>query len=78
MNALARYLSKTGESASAFASRMGRTASTITRLLKAERNPSPTLAIDIERATGGRVKATEIMEIGIERAERASQLGAAD
>lgn len=78
MNALARYFSETGETPSGLASRLGKPVSTITRLLKGERGASPRLAIEIERGTDGRIKAAEIMDISLQRAERAAHVEAAE
>jgi plasmid maintenance system antidote protein VapI len=73
VNALARYFSETGETPSALASRMGKPVSTVTRLLNGQRGASPKLAIEIEQGTNGRVKAVEIMQIGLHRAEQARE-----
>ncbi|EXL07401.1 transcriptional regulator [Ochrobactrum sp. 30A/1000/2015] len=63
MNTLQLYLDETGERISAFAERIGRSPSTLTRALSGARNPSVDLALDVERGTGGRVTASEFISI---------------
>jgi transcriptional regulator with XRE-family HTH domain len=62
-NALTRYFRETGENLSILASRMGRAPSTLTRPVNGERNPSISLAREVEQATGGRVGAAAFIEI---------------
>lgn len=61
MTALTAYLADKGEKISAFAVRIGRSPSTLTRVLSGERNPSIELARDIERGTGGEISAAEFL-----------------
>lgn len=64
MNALASYFQETAETPSALARRLGRSPSTITRLLKSGsdgRRASVTLAKEIEAATNGKVKASDVL-----------------
>lgn len=63
MNALMAYLTARGERLSAFASRIGRSPSTLTRALSGARNPSVDLARDVERGTDGEVTASEFIAI---------------
>lgn len=63
MNALDCYLRDTGEKLSTLAERMKRSPSTITRPLRGERNASMDVALDVERATSGKVSASEFMSI---------------
>ena len=62
---LGLYLNEIGESLSTLALRINRSPSTLTRALSGQRNPSLRLARDVERGTGGRVTASEFMEICI-------------
>lgn len=55
------YFADSGDTPSALAARIGRAPSTITRALRGERNVSFDLAIDVERGTGGAVKAESFM-----------------
>lgn len=55
MNALKSYLDDTGEKQVAFASRVGTTSATISRLCAGTLKPSLDLAHAIERETEGRV-----------------------
>lgn len=75
-NALTRYLRDTGINLSGLAAAMGKSPSTLTRPLKGERNPSVGLAREVERATDGRVTASEFIDVCI-RARAAEQAGAA-
>lgn len=63
MDALATYLSETGETLSALAIRIGRSPSTLTRALAGHRDPSVDLARDVERGTDGRVTALQFLKI---------------
>ena len=65
MDALASYLSENGETLSAFAVRIGRSPSTLTRALGRRRDPSIDLARDVERGTDGKVTAIQFLEICI-------------
>jgi transcriptional regulator with XRE-family HTH domain len=71
MNTLRRYLEQNDESLSAFAVRIGKAPSTLTRVLAGERNPSIALARDVEKGTGGRVTAAEFMTICLQTQEAA-------
>jgi hypothetical protein len=62
-NSLTRYLRETGNKLSGLAAKMGCPASTLTRPLNGERNPSIALARRVEIATDGRVTAAEFIEI---------------
>ena len=55
MQTLAQYLEAEKLTQAAFASRVGRTQATISRILNGEAQPSAELAASIEQATGGRV-----------------------
>lgn len=63
MNALQTFLDRNSENISAFAVRIGRSPSTLTRALKGERNPSVSLALDVERGTAGAVSAQDFISI---------------
>lgn len=63
MNALDVYFSETGENAHKLAARIGCSASTITRPLRGERNPSVKLARLVEHHTAGRVSAQQFIAI---------------
>lgn len=63
MNELDTYFAETGENAHRLAVRIGCSASTITRPLRGERNPSVKLAKLIEQHTGGRVSAQQFIAI---------------
>ena len=56
------YLKEQNQSLSAFAVRIGRAPSTLSRALAGERNPSIDLARDVERGTGGRVSASSFIQ----------------
>ena len=71
MNALDTYFTQTGENAHRLASKIGCSASTITRPLRGERNPSVKLAKLIEQHTDGAVTAQQFLAICME-ASRAS------
>lgn len=68
-NALARYFRDSGDSLSSLAARMGRSPSTLTRAVNGERNPSVSLAREVEQHTGGKVAATEFIDICIRAAD---------
>jgi len=67
MDALTRYLDDRSESLSAFALRIGRSPSTLTRALSGDRDPSVGLARDVERGTDGAISASQFLAICIER-----------
>lgn len=71
MNTLRRYLDEKDESLSAFAVRIGKAPSTLTRVLAGERNPSIGLARDVEKGTEGQVTAAEFMAICLQMQEAA-------
>lgn len=58
---LKEYLERRGESIPAFADRIGRSASTLTRLMRGERNPSLDVAEDVQAGTRGKVTREEFM-----------------
>jgi hypothetical protein len=63
MNALLTFLAARNESLSAFAVRIGRSPSTLSRVLDGRRNPSVGLARDVEAGTEGHVTAALFLEI---------------
>ncbi|ANK73627.1 hypothetical protein FA04_13955 [Ensifer adhaerens] len=63
MNALQSFLDQKRERLSAFAIRIGRSPSTLSRTLAGERNPSVDLALDVEAGTEGAVTASEFLSI---------------
>lgn len=63
MDALSTYLSETGERLSAFAVRIGRSPSTLSRALSGQRDPSVDLARDVEKGTAGRVTKLQFLEL---------------
>lgn len=71
MNALDVYFSETGENAHRLAAKIGCSASTITRPLRGDRNPSVKLAKLVEKHTGGRVGAQQFIAICMEAANPA-------
>lgn len=68
MNALDQYFADTGENAHRLAAKIGCSASTLTRPLRGERNPSVKLARLVEQHTEGRVTAKQFMAICIDAA----------
>lgn len=58
---LADYLKAENLSPSVFADRLGKPASTITRLLKGERSPNLDLLAEIKTATGGKVTPNDFL-----------------
>ena len=64
MNKLALYLTEYRIRQVDFASRIGATQSTVSRLVSGTATPSLDLAVRIERATGGAVPATSWIEMG--------------
>jgi DNA-binding transcriptional regulator YdaS (Cro superfamily) len=67
MDPLSSYLARKGETLSAFAARIGRSPSTLTRVLGGARNPSMDLARDVERGTDGQVTAIEFLSLCMDR-----------
>jgi len=63
MDALTNYLEESGERLSAFALRIGRSPSTLSRVLSGQRDPSLDLARDVERGTAGKVSKLQFLEI---------------
>lgn len=63
MDALTDYLKDNGERLSAFAVRIGRSPSTLSRALAGQRDPSIDLARDVERGSAGRVTKIQFLEI---------------
>lgn len=63
MNALTSYFAETGDNIAKLAERIGRSPSTITRPLKGERNVSMNVALQVERATAGKVTADQFVAI---------------
>ena len=63
MDRLSDYLDERGEKLSAFAVRIGRSPSTLSRTLAGQRNPSLDLADDVEKGTDGRVTAVDFLSI---------------
>lgn len=63
MDALSNYLNETGERLSAFAVRIGRSPSTLSRALSGQRDPSVDLARDVENGTGGRVTKLQFLAL---------------
>lgn len=61
MTKLHLYLDARNESLSAFARRIGRSASTLTRALYGQRAPSFSLALDVERGTEAAVSADDFL-----------------
>jgi len=83
MDALSLYLNKTKERLSAFAVRIGRSPSTLSRALSGQRDPSIDLARDVEAGTGGCISAIQFLEICLaaqaaEASRSAPQTGAAE
>lgn len=67
------YLQGTNTKPSQLAARMGKPASTITRLLKGTRRPSIELARQISDATDGAVTANDFMEANPASASNATE-----
>jgi len=59
---LETYLAENGLKPSEFAARMGKPASTISRLLNGEREPSMALLREIKLATGGLVTPNDFLQ----------------
>ncbi len=72
-NAMDRYLHENGEKLSNFAALINRSPSTLTRAIGGERNPSLSLARDVERGTDGRVTAGEFIAICMSAANAAAR-----
>ena len=71
MDALSAYLDERRETLSAFAVRIGRSPSTLSRTLAGERLPSVRLALDVENGTERRVRAVEFIEACLRATEAA-------
>jgi hypothetical protein len=71
MDALSNYLIESGERLSAFAVRIGRSPSTLSRALSGQRDPSVDLARDVEQGTGGRVTKLQFLELCLSAQESA-------
>lgn len=69
---LSQYFRDNGENASTLAAKMGCAVTTITRPLRGDRKASTDLAIDVERATGGRVTASAFLSDCLAARKRAS------
>lgn len=68
MNALDTYFAETGDNAHRLAAKIGCSASTITRPLRGERDPSVKLARLIEQHTQGKVTAQQFISICMDAA----------
>lgn len=73
MDALSTFLEARGEKLSAFANRIGRSPSTLSRALSGRREPSFDLARDVERGTAGKVSAIEFLEICLTARSKAEE-----
>jgi transcriptional regulator with XRE-family HTH domain len=58
---LQEYLEQREETVRTFAERIGRSPSTLTRLMRGERNPSLSIAEDVQAGTRGKVTREEFM-----------------
>lgn len=63
MNALQKYLADTGDTLGGLAQRIGVAITTVTRPLRGHRPAGTDLALKVELATGGKVSASEFMDI---------------
>lgn len=63
MNALDRYLEKTGEHVSTLAVRLGLHPATLLRPLNGQRNPTMRIALEVQRGTKGEVTALDFVKI---------------
>lgn len=70
MDALSSYISEKGEKLSAFAVRIGRAPSTLSRALSGQRDPSIDLARDVERGTDGRVSKITFLKICLDAQDK--------
>lgn len=70
MDKLRTYFEETGETTSSLAARMGCAPTTLTRPLRGERNASMGVALDVERATEGRVPALDFLAICLDARRR--------
>lgn len=61
MDGLGTFTEQAGESPSSVANRIGVAPSTVTRPLKGERPANTDLALEVERATGGRLTAESFL-----------------
>ncbi len=59
---LDQYLTKRGETAEAFARRIGAATSTVTRIRRGEMAPGLETLLAIQKATGGKVSARELVK----------------
>ena len=78
MDALKRYFSETETNMSSLAAKMGVAPTTLARPLRGERNANTDLALDVERATEGRVTAGDFLALGLEARKRAGDVEAAE
>jgi antitoxin HigA-1 len=62
-NLLTQHLAKRDETLAAFAARIGRSHSSLSRLMRGQRNPSLNIAIDVERGTRGVIKANAFLDL---------------
>lgn len=67
MDAIERYFHESGDTPSRLAGRIGRSPSTITRVINGQREPSFDLAREIERGTEGKLAAGEFLQACLER-----------
>jgi len=63
MDALSTYLEEQEEKLSTFAVRIGRSPSTLSRVLSGQRDPSMDLARDVEKGTDGRVSKLQFLDL---------------
>jgi transcriptional regulator with XRE-family HTH domain len=73
MDALSTYLIENRETLSAFALRIGRSPSTLTRALSGKRDPSIDLARDVEAGTNRSVSAIKFLEICMSKHPEAAE-----
>jgi transcriptional regulator with XRE-family HTH domain len=78
MDALSKYLEDEREKLSAFATRIGRSPSTLSRALSGQRDPSVDLARDVEIGSCGKVSALQFLEICLAAQRTVSQGVAAE
>lgn len=76
MNAIERYFSDTGDTATSLAGRIGRSPSTLTRAINGQRNASMKLARQVEAGTGGKLKASDFLAACLAAANPPSQQAA--
>lgn len=63
MNAMQKYLVEAEITAADFAASIGRSPSTLWRQIRGERNPSLAVALDVERGTKGKIKASRFLAL---------------